>query len=106
MRSPRLSAIRNAVLDELRKLRSKLGGEVYLFGSYAEGTHTRESDVDIVVVSERFEGLKHPERVKAVRSMLPEDIGFDIIALTPKELEKRQEKAFYKDISKHWVKVE
>ncbi|RLF09306.1 MAG: nucleotidyltransferase domain-containing protein [Thermoprotei archaeon] len=95
-----------AVPGELRKLREKLGGEIYLFGSYAKGTHTLESDVDIVVVSERFEGLKRPERVEAVRSMLPEDLGLDIIALTPKEFEEKLGRASYKDISRHWVKVE
>ena len=44
------------------------------------------SDVDIVVISERFEGLTLPERVELVRKFLPSDISFDIIPLTPKEL--------------------
>ena len=41
-----------------------------------------------------------------MRSMLPEDLGFDIIALTPKEFEEKLGRASYKDISRHWVKVE
>ncbi|RLF16620.1 MAG: nucleotidyltransferase domain-containing protein [Thermoprotei archaeon] len=106
MRSPRLSEIRDEVLEELRRLKRELSGEVFLFGSYARGVHTLESDIDILVVSEMFEGLNYPERVEKVRMKLREDLGFDIIALTPREFEEKREKAFYKDLSKHWVRVD
>lgn len=105
MRSPRILEIRRRVVEALTRLKEDLGVEVYLFGSYAKNTHTMYSDVDIVVVSEKFEGLDYVERVKMIRLKLPEDIGFDIIALTPKELEGRKEKAFYRDIMRYWVKI-
>lgn len=90
----------------MRRLKGELNARVYLFGSYARGTHTVESDVDVVVVSEDFKGLSYPERVGMVRMRLPENVGFDIIPLTPEELEERRERAFFRDISKYWVEVE
>lgn len=105
MRSRRLSRIREEAVRALRELGEELGAEVYLFGSYAEGTHTLESDVDVVVVSERFEGLSYAERVRLVRERLPERLGFDVIALTPREFEERKGRAFFRSISRRWVRV-
>ena len=105
MRSERLSGIREGVLDLLRRLKVLLDAEVYLFGSYAEGTHTLESDVDIVVVSSAFEGLSLPERAALVRAYLPHHMSFDIIALTPGEFERGKGRAFYRHIARHWIRV-
>lgn len=57
MRSQRLWENRRRVLEELRRLAGELGAVVYLFGSYARGDFLLDSDVDIVVVSSRFEGV-------------------------------------------------
>ncbi len=105
MKSQKLLEIRKEVIDVLKKLRKELNAEIYLFGSYAKGTYTVESDVDIVVVSEKFKKLSYAERVEMVRTKLPENIGFDIIPLTPEELEEKKKKPFYKTISKHWIKI-
>lgn len=96
---------RRIFLDVLRKLAREINATIYLFGSYAKGDHTLESDVDIIVVCECFEGMKFPDRVKFVRMKLPGDMGFDIIALTPKEFKERMERAFFKDISRYWIEI-
>lgn len=104
MRSRRLWEIRERVLRVLGELSAKLGADVYLFGSYARGDHLLDSDVDVLVVSERFEGMRYVDRVALVRSMLPGDLGFDVVALTPRELARGG--AFVREISRHWIKVE
>ena len=106
MKSQKLLKIRKEIIEILKRLKRELNAEVYLFGSFAKQTHALESDVDIVVVSNIFENLDHIERVKIVRMKLPKNIGFDIIPLTPKELENKMRKTFYKEISKHWIKIE
>lgn len=106
MKSRKLLKIRKEVIRVLKKLKEELNAEIYLFGSYAQHTHTLESDVDIVVVSKEFKKLSYTERVKIIRTKLPENIGFDIIPLTPEELEEKKRKPFYKSISKYWVKIE
>lgn len=105
MRSRRLLEIRERVLEALRGLAGQLNARVYLFGSYARGVYAVESDVDIVVVSEAFRGLDYVSRVELVRIRLPEDMGFDIIALTPEELEERRERAFFKEVTGYWIEV-
>ncbi|MEM4489283.1 MAG: nucleotidyltransferase domain-containing protein, partial [Desulfurococcaceae archaeon] len=42
------------ILEILGRLAREINATVYLFGSYARGDHTLESDVDIVVVCECF----------------------------------------------------
>ena len=106
MKSQKLLKIRKEIIEILKRLKRELNAEVYLFGSFAKQTHTLESDVDIVVVSDIFENLDYIERVKIVRMKLPKNIGFDIIPLTPKELENKMRKTFYKEISKYWIKIE
>lgn len=106
MKSQKLLKIRKEIIEILKRLKRELNAEVYLFGSFAKQTHTLESDVDIVVVSDIFENLDYIERVKIIRMKLPKNIGFDIIPLTPKELENKMRKTFYKEISKYWIKIE
>ena len=105
MRSQRLYQIRERVVEALRSLKEDEKCEVYLFGSYARGDHALDSDVDVLVVSEGFEGLSRPERVSRIRRKLPEDISFEIIALTPRELEKLKDRAFYREISRYWLRI-
>lgn len=105
MKSQKLCQIRERVIEVLRGLKEDMKCEVYLFGSYARGDHLLDSDIDILVVSDGFEGLTHPERVARVRLKLPEDMPFEIIALTPRELQELKDRAFYREISKYWIKI-
>ena len=106
MRSQKLLEIRNEVIKLLKLLAQELNAVIYLFGSYARGDHALESDVDIVVVSEIFKNMDYAARVEFIRMKLPPHIGFDIIPLTPSEFKKKQNRAFFKDISKYWIKIE
>ncbi|MEM1643192.1 MAG: nucleotidyltransferase domain-containing protein [Desulfurococcaceae archaeon] len=105
MRSQRLFEIRREVIEALKKLAKEINATIYLFGSYARGDHTIESDVDIVIVCECFEGMKYMDRVEFIRAKLPRNIGFDIIVLTPEELSNKMRYAFFKDISKYWIEI-
>ncbi|MEM2270531.1 MAG: nucleotidyltransferase domain-containing protein [Nitrososphaerota archaeon] len=87
----------------LEDLSWELGAEVFLFGSYARGVHLIDSDVDVIVVSEKFENMNYVDRVALVRGMLPPDISFDVIALTPREFEKGS--PLIREASRYWVKV-
>ncbi len=106
MRSPGLCETRRKILDMLKRLAKEIDATIFLFGSYARGDHMLESDVDIIVVSEKFKGMDYIERIAFVRSRLPGAIGFDIIALTPEELSERLERSsFFKELSRYWVKI-
>lgn len=105
MRSRRLYETRSRILRVLERLADELCATVYLFGSYARGDHTLESDVDIIVVSGKFRGVPVQERVVRVRLRLPDDVGFDIIPLTPEEFEEKLSRALFREASKYWVEV-
>ncbi len=105
MRSRKLLKIRDEVINILRDFKKKYHVKIYLFGSYSESRHTLHSDVDIVVVSELFNGMDYPSRIEFIRLKLPYNIGFDIIALTPEEFEKKLNKHFFREISKTWIEI-
>jgi len=105
VRSLELEKLRNRVLRELKELARKLNATVYLFGSFARGDFTRDSDVDIVVVSEIFEGKSLPDRVSLVRLLLPSDLDFEIVPLTPRELERKLSSSFFREISRYWIEI-
>jgi predicted nucleotidyltransferase len=59
-----------------------------IFGSYATGTFTENSDIDVIVVSEAFRGLNHWQRIEKMTDALYElFLPIEAHALTPEEWE-------------------
>jgi predicted nucleotidyltransferase len=76
-------------IEELgRKIGEEFGAEkVILFGSYARGTASAESDVNLLVVAQT--SLPPQERYGAVRRLLADSpAGFDIVVQTPEEYDR------------------
>ena len=71
-----------------RRIGEELGAEkVILFGSYARGTASAESDVDLLVVAQT--SLPPQERYGAVRRLVADcPAGFDIVVQTPEEYDR------------------
>lgn len=66
--------------------------KIIVFGSYAYGKTTEESDIDIVIVSDDFEGKNIFERAKLTKeaeimTIKRYLVPLDILTMTPKELE-------------------
>ena len=81
--------------------------EAYLFGSTARGERLAESDVDLVVVADEFEGMPLSERIRRVYLLWPlEELSADIIPLGPGEFERKKERSVVlRDASRYWVRV-
>ena len=65
--------------------------KIYIFGSMARGDYHSDSDVDIAVISEDFEGLNHRERYEKIISHIrksTKDTPVDLVCYTPEEFEK------------------
>ena len=61
--------------------------QVLLFGSYAEGTATDESDLDLLIVMQSSE--PRYKRTASVRKLFwPPKAPMDILVYTPEEVEK------------------
>ncbi len=66
--------------------------KIIIFGSYAWGNPTKDSDLDLFIIKDVNE--KHKERALKVRRILGEENGIvamDILVYTPEELSKRIE---------------
>lgn len=67
--------------------------EVIIFGSYAKGTATIKSDLDICVIQET--DLPRSNRVNEVQAVLPNSLfSFDIHVYTPEEIEVYRQEPF------------
>ena len=61
--------------------------KVVLFGSYADGTATPESDIDLLVILES--DLRRDHRQEAISQALrPRRVPIDILAYTPAEVQR------------------
>ena len=61
--------------------------KIILFGSYAQGNPTHDSDVDLLIIMKTRK--KHVDRYVAVSQLLyPRQFPVDIIVKTPKEVEE------------------
>ncbi len=79
-------------ISEIEDFGRRIGREfdaerVILFGSYAQGTVTEDSDVDLLVVANT--DLPPRERYSAVRRLVTNvPASFDIVVKTPAEYER------------------
>ncbi len=64
--------------------------KIILFGSRARGDHLEDSDIDIIVVSDKFEELDFRERIIKAYGLWDRKQGLDIICYTSREFEKKK----------------
>ncbi len=62
--------------------------EIYLFGSYAWGNPTEESDLDLLVVVERASEDRYKMLVRGHRSLHDFDIAKDLLVYTKDEFDE------------------
>ncbi len=76
--------------DFLKRVHARFPLErAILFGSRARGEELKNSDYDLVLVSEAFRGIPYPERVGAILALWTMDVGLEPIPLTPEEFAER-----------------
>lgn len=80
--------------QDIQKIANKIAKEfkpekIILFGSYAWGKPTKDSDVDFFIVKK----TKKPRlsRQLEVRRLINGEIAADILVYTPQEMQKRKE---------------
>jgi len=79
-------------LDQIEELTRRIAREldperIVLFGSYAKGEATNDSDVDLLVVAST--SLSPGQRFAAVRKLAADyPASFDIVVKTPEEYER------------------
>jgi len=77
----------NILRDNLRSLYNT--EKIYLFGSYAWGKPTEESDLDVLVISDKFKELSFGKRIAKATDVLFElDFPVDLVVETPEEFNR------------------
>jgi predicted nucleotidyltransferase len=83
--------------------------EAYLFGSYARGDWLKSSDVDLVVVSPDFAGIRWLDRLDLVARLqvrLGLEKWVEVLPYTPEEFEEaRRRSAALRDAERYWIRV-
>ncbi len=70
--------------------------KIILFGSYAYGNPTPDSDVDLLVIVRPKPGETRRERyLRVALALIPRQFPTDIIVHTPEEIEQRLEHSFF-----------
>jgi predicted nucleotidyltransferase len=83
------------VEEKLKEITQKLVREfqpekVILFGSWAWGTPTRDSDVDLFIVQDASESTRETAR-RVDGSIFPRPFPIDIIVYRPEQVERRMQ---------------
>ncbi|SDN88363.1 nucleotidyltransferase domain-containing protein [Desulfonauticus submarinus] len=77
--------------------------EIFLFGSYAKGNYTPESDIDLLIVSPIFQGDIIEDKKKIRKYILKISSYLEIIPCSRKEFQKKN--PFIKEITKKGLKI-
>jgi uncharacterized protein len=75
--------------------------KIVLFGSYAYGNPTEDSDVDLMVIMPKDDsGLRNRERAVAIRSAIPKPFPLDLLVRDPEDIAWRLEEGdcFLQDV--------
>jgi predicted nucleotidyltransferase len=63
---------------------------VFVFGSRAQGNPLKESDLDLLVVSESFEGVQFIQRAPQLLWSLQVPFPIEVLCYTPEEYERKR----------------
>lgn len=84
------------ITDELKKIEAE---SIAIFGSYAKNTQTKESDIDLFIVTEKK--LDITNLIRNIHAKYGREIS--PLILTKKQLEKQKNKPVIKEIIKYHV---
>jgi hypothetical protein len=82
-----------SLIEELKDFKKEVSKKIpilklYFFGSRVKGKYHRYSDIDLIVVSDKFRGLKFRRRPLLLYDYWNLDYPVDFLCYTPEEFEK------------------
>ncbi len=83
---------KKSLMAQLREFKKQVGAalgvsKILLFGSQATGTAAKDSDVDLVVVSDKFKQMNFFRRAALMYDYWDLRVPVDFLCYTPKEFE-------------------
>ena len=99
-----LDELIEAVRAYIRRVRVH---EAVLFGSRARHEHVEDSDVDLILVSERFGGTPWLERLSPLYEAWTLPFYPELLPYTPEELRQRQQdSSVVQEAMEHGIRIE
>jgi len=99
------------IINKLKIFRVGVNREVPIdkllfFGSYVKGRQHRWSDIDLVVVSPMFTGIKSYKRARRLYDYWDLDYPVDFLCYTPKEFNKlKKQITIVKEAVEHGIEI-
>ena len=87
-----IAEIREGVINFVKKIDRWKIEKVVIFGSRVRDNYIKESDLDLILISKDFEGIKFTDRIGMIYSfydLWDADFPLEIICYTPSEFEKK-----------------
>ncbi len=85
------STVKKWIISFKKRVKDKYNPEkIILYGSRARGDHLQESDIDLIIVSKKFEGVKWPNRLGDVAELWDGIITIEPLCYTPEEFTKKK----------------
>jgi predicted nucleotidyltransferase len=98
-----IEELKPLIVENLKSLNPE---QIILFGSYAYGTPTQESDIDLFLTKETInEHMDAIAMVKLRNLMKQYKIGFDVLVGSSSELVKREDPFYKIDILQKGIKL-
>ncbi|MGQ4891463.1 MAG: nucleotidyltransferase domain-containing protein [Candidatus Njordarchaeia archaeon] len=83
--------------------------DAYLFGSYVKGTWIKDSDIDLIIISQDFKNMKYIDRLDLLYKIQWEQKitpFMETIPLTEEEFKRKtEESTVLRDAKKYWIKI-
>ena len=87
------------LIDFVEKIDAEIGvAQVLLFGSTAKGERHENSDVDLIVVSDGFEGMPQPKRLGFLQHRWRYREDLEAFAYTPGEFKRVKDRLLMRKI--------
>ncbi len=81
--------VSSRLIDEIRAFLKEIGAdEGVLFGSRARGDELEDSDVDLIVISDKFQGVGFSQRLVDLQRKWKSPLFLEALPYTSEELEK------------------
>ena len=104
IKDPELRRFLEAKMEAIERLYNPT--RLILFGSRAEGTAHAYSDIDLILVSERFEGRRFIDRMTEFGRQMAWDRHIDALCYTPEEYTRKlQAPTMLKDASESGITI-
>ena len=81
--------------------------KVIVFGSYAKGTFTKDSDIDIAVISNEFEKMRLWDKAKYLgRAARGIPYPIEAIGVSPSEFEKSRQGTLIDEVKRNGIEIQ